>query len=382
MVLREEPDSPTPATPPPENPLAPTAPPEVLDALGPGLSDDERREAVELAFKKRKAIEDDEKYARRVQAGLNEHPERLQRPRSEEQKPIHLNGASNAYKAELRSKGFRITGKGRKLVAIPPKTASSAVEEPPPSHATAPTSSSSPPAAPDPPKAKEDRKNWEDGVRAMEKDLETAEEAAKVGGVWQTDGSRHALAGKVKPDNGSFTVTVPALRGRPVLKVAYFFSGVSRKASVSGFLKKWCEDAGFGLVFYEVDILVGGDECDLMDRDTQDEWIARVEAGEFDVVINSPPCGTWSRANWANLDGPAPCRNRQNPWGFPNNEAHQRRRAEAGNEFIHFTLRAIAAAQAANAKGKWVGSLWEHPEDLGAQFHTPHKGIGNEPASV
>ena len=119
-----------------------------------------------------------------------------------------------------------------------------------------------------------------------------------------------------------------------------------------------------------------------MDRDRQEEWLARVEAGEFDFILNSPPCGSWSRANWANLRGPAPCRNRRNPWGFPNNRKHQRRRAENGNEFVHFTIRAVQAAQAARSKGFSVFSFLEHPEDLGATFNTPHKDIGNEPASI
>ena len=131
----------------------------------------------------------------------------------------------------------------------------------------------------------------------MDKALADEEDAAKVDGTWQTDGSRHALAGQVKPEHGSQgKVTVPALKGRPVLKVAYFFSGISRKASIANFLRKWCEAEGFGLVFYEVDILTGGSECDLMDRDRQDEWVARVESGEFDCVINSPPCGTQGRS--------------------------------------------------------------------------------------
>ena len=62
--------------------------------------------------------------------------------------------------------------------------------------------------------------------------------------------------------------------------------------------------------------------------------------------------------------------------------AKQRQRAENGNEFVHFTIRSIAAAQAAKKKGNWVNSLLEHPEDLGAMFSTPHKDIGKEPASI
>ena len=121
---------------------------------------------------------------------------------------------------------------------------------------------------------------------------------------------------------------------RPVLKLAYFFSGVKRKASIGEFLKNFCAKFDVGLEMHEVDILVGGSEHDLMDKEMQAQWIARIESGEFDFAVFTPPCGTWSRANWANNTGPSPCRDRQHPWGLPGQLAPHRRRAEAGNEFI------------------------------------------------
>ena len=44
---------------------------------------------------------------------------------------------------------------------------------------------------------------------------------------------------------------------------------------------------------------------------------------------------------------------------------HQQRRADNGNEFIHFSIRAIITAQGAKRRGRRVMSLLEHPEDLG-----------------
>lgn len=78
---------------------------------------------------------------------------------------------------------------------------------------------------------------------------------------------------------GGGHVVVPPQTGCPTLKVAYFFSGISRKASVCEYLKEFCSEAGFGLEFYEVDVLVGGSEHDLMDVETQEAWIARIESG-------------------------------------------------------------------------------------------------------
>ena len=68
---------------------------------------------------------------------------------------------------------------------------------------------------------------------------------------------------------------------------------------------------------FEIDVLVGGKAHDLLDRHSQDQWLARVEAGEFDMLVLSPPCGSWSRANYANDDGPKPVRSRRYPWGIP-----------------------------------------------------------------
>ena len=100
--------------------------------------------------------------------------------------------------------------------------------------------------------------------------------------------------------------------------------------------------------FFDVDIHVGGSSHNLLDSEVQEDYMSRILEGEFDVVILLPPCGTWSRANWANDDGPAPCRDRFHPWGFENNKPSQRKRAETGNEFV---------------QGFSVRCLLEHPEE-------------------
>ena len=94
------------------------------------------------------------------------------------------------------------------------------------------------------------------------------------------------------------------------------------------------------MVVFKVDILVGGSEHDLLDQESQADWLARLEAGEFDAVMLSPPCGSWSRANWANGDGPKPCRNRKFPWGIP----HLRRGAQRRAHDQHQAAMRVAAA--------------------------------------
>ena len=109
-------------------------------------------------------------------------------------------------------------------------------------------------------------------------------------GAWQIDGSRHTIGMSVDKDELSKgTMLVTPRDNKPTLRVAYFFSGVTRKASIADELRKLCERDGFGLQVFEIDVLVGGSEHDLLDRTAQDAWLARLEAGEFDCIILSPP---------------------------------------------------------------------------------------------
>ena len=149
----------------------------------------------------------------------------------------------------------------------------------------------------------------------------TEAKAAYDRGAWATDASHHSRHKQVDPallEGG--TALLEAQPGKRTLRLAYFFAGIKRKASVAEELKLLCKKDGLGLTVFEVDVLIGGSEHDLLERETQDQWLARLEDGDFDCIMLSPPCGTWSRANWANDDGPQPCRNRAHPWGSRTNE--------------------------------------------------------------
>ena len=61
--------------------------------------------------------------------------------------------------------------------------------------------------------------------------------------------------------------------------------------------------------------------------------------------------------------------------GFPSQRMGQQRRVKNGNEFIHFSIRALAAAGVAAQRGFQVRWLLNHPEDLGRT----HRGT---PASI
>ena len=69
---------------------------------------------------------------------------------------------------------------------------------------------------------------------------------------------------------------IEARPGKATLKMAYFFSGVKRKASIAEQLKRICAKQGLGLIIFEIGVLVGGKEHDLLNRESQDKWLARV----------------------------------------------------------------------------------------------------------
>ena len=167
------------------------------------------------------------------------------------------------------------------------------------------------------------------------------------------NGSRGAITVKPSRENGS------------TLRVAYLFSGISRKSSIASELKKLCEQSGLGLIVDEIDIYNGGSSHDLLDPEVQANLEKKISQGGYDVVVISPPCATWSRANYNPPPGgrpdpryPDPCRSKQHPWGFPDSKPATRRRADLGNAFIHFALRAVAAsAKVWREEGKVVRVL-------------------------
>ena len=91
-------------------------------------------------------------------------------------------------------------------------------------------------------------------------------------------------------------VVLEPQEGKRTMRVAYFFSGMSRKAFIGEKLLKFCAKAGLGLVVDEIDIVNGGKSHDLFDRDAQFDSEAMATGGEYDLIILSQPCTSWSRA--------------------------------------------------------------------------------------
>ena len=54
----------------------------------------------------------------------------------------------------------------------------------------------------------------------------------------------------------------------------------------------------------------------LLSKDAQIACEAEVTGGEYDWIILSPPCASWSRAQYSGKPGPDPVRSKEHTWGL------------------------------------------------------------------
>jgi hypothetical protein len=149
----------------------------------------------------------------------------------------------------------------------------------------------------------------------------------------------------------------------------YVFAGSQRKNDVGGHLKLLQTESGFVMTLKEVDIL-RGDGNDVTNTEHWDGLMMELKSGNFDVLIITPPCNTFSRAR-NTPGGPPPLRSKEWPWGFPWLAQKHLADCELGNTFLRKTYEACRIAHAADC-----AYLVEHPEDLGCTRS------GDHPASI
>ena len=166
------------------------------------------------------------------------------------------------------------------------------------------------------------------------------------------------------------------------MSVLYLFSGAQRKSSVTSVLVRLCHHQGVQCTVHEVDIQ-NSPEWDLTKGAVQQSLLQRIRQEEFDVVLITPPCSTWSRVRGANCRGPPAIRSRGYPWGFPWLSTRHQRDADLGNILIVFMLDVLEALEAhpMSAAGSLVLLFGEHPEDLGV-ITREEDGMVMEPASI
>ena len=125
-------------------------------------------------------------------------------------------------------------------------------------------------------------------------------------------------------------------------------------------MQKLCSAENWSLHMEEYDILRGA-EYDLSSTSLWSTIFQRIESGSFDVIILTPPCGTFSRARFNfSTYGPRPLRTSIFPRGFPWLRNQESVQVQLANLFVDNSIE-LAFTQAS------VGGffLFEHPEQLG-----------------
>ena len=154
------------------------------------------------------------------------------------------------------------------------------------------------------------------------------------------------------------------------MKVLYLFAGKHRQSSLGSILKRLGADC------CEVDIL-RSNLHDLSKDSQQEFYLERIRDQQFDVVVSSPPCDTFSRAKFANKLGPQPTRDSAHPRGLPDLPKPLFLRNKLGNILADFSYKACLAQLENNPGGSLIK---EHPEDLGRVKFGPF--AGSIPASI
>ena len=103
----------------------------------------------------------------------------------------------------------------------------------------------------------------------------------------------------------------PTSKGRP-LKVLYLFSGVAHQLDMATCLQQLAATWTLDLRTECVDIKRNA-KLDLSLPKVRNSYLDRIRAKEFDAVLLSPPCASFSRATWANFRGPRPLRSYELP---------------------------------------------------------------------
>ena len=117
------------------------------------------------------------------------------------------------------------------------------------------------------------------------------------------------------------------------ISVLYVFAGKARHNDILSCLVRLAP----GTVNEpEVD-LIRGPLQDVLHSELWDSIIKRVNAGEFDVIIWTPPCNPFSRAIW-NDNKVARLRDFDHPMGYPWPAGLNKAKCWATNQFVHKTF--------------------------------------------
>ena len=171
------------------------------------------------------------------------------------------------------------------------------------------------------------------------------------------------------------------LGGRKV-KVLYLFAGADRPSSLAASLKELEKKFGAQMEIEMIDI-IRSEAHDLSKEEVRGSFRGRVQAGEFEVVVITPPCSTWTRVRMANYRGPRPVRDMQHPWGFPWLSNRDKQEADLGSLLVVILIDfvEVIGTCSSSKQGFRVLIFGEHPEDLGRVVREEDRAVLH-PASI
>ncbi|OLP80386.1 hypothetical protein AK812_SmicGene39223 [Symbiodinium microadriaticum] len=153
-------------------------------------------------------------------------------------------------------------------------------------------------------------------------------------------GAKKLKAPLPPPTANEPTATTMAATAGP-LRVLYLFSGTPRKLDMAACLQQLATAWTLELKTECVDVTRSA-KHDLSLPKVRRSYLDRIAAKEFDAVLLSPPCSSFSRATWANFRGPRPVRSYECPRGLQTLTPAERDRAITGNIFADFSYEVAA----------------------------------------
>ena len=177
---------------------------------------------------------------------------------------------------------------------------------------------------------------------------------AKVVGNVPSGGS-NSKEGQVKPVPSPTVVAKVLVESPLVVEGLYLFAGPSRHSDLPQAFEELLHSPesppGLRIIWRQVDILRLDAQNDLLDADTRQGLLDDIARGRYMFVIAAPPCSSWSRAPYANREGPVPIRSREFPLGFPWLSKKLRGKAEDSNILVKCSVQAMEAVVLACKNG-------------------------------
>ena len=139
---------------------------------------------------------------------------------------------------------------------------------------------------------------------------------------------------------------------------------------MASYVKQLAKKFHFRVEVIEVDIRYSS-RADFTQLGVQRKWLSFISKGGADALLVTPPCSTFSRAHWANDEGPLPLRSQLCPRGFTWNSKGRQFKAWQGSTLADFSFGAMEAQLShpdrvaiirPRVPGHQPASMWQWPQ--------------------